>query len=79
MPNIGDVLDGEVIKIIRKGAIFKLSTGRTGFLHISEISNDYVKSINDYLEYGKKVKVMVLATKMEKIYLSIRKIPSFGE
>lgn len=78
MPNIGDVLNGKVIKILRDGAIIKLSTGGTGFLHISEISTAYIKNINDYLQLGKEVKVKIIDMKMHKVSLSIRKINQFN-
>jgi predicted RNA-binding protein with RPS1 domain len=81
MPNVGDVLNGKVVKILRDGAIVKLQTGGTGFLHISEISTAYIKNINDYLQVGKDVKVKVIDKKfidkkLQKISLSIRKINS---
>lgn len=78
MPNIGDVLDGKVVKILNDGAIIKLSTGGTGFLHISEISTAYIKNINDHLQYGKEVKVKIIDMKMHKVSLSIRKINNFN-
>jgi len=78
MPNIGDVLDGKVVKILRDGAIVKLSTGGTGFLHISEISKEYIKNINDHLQVGKEVKVKVIEIKGTKVSLSIRKIHNFN-
>lgn len=69
----GDIVEGKVIKIANYGAFIKLSEDQTGLCHISEISNEYVKDIHDYLEEGKDVKVKILKIKEDgKIELSIK-------
>ncbi|HVE10379.1 MAG TPA: S1 RNA-binding domain-containing protein, partial [Paraburkholderia sp.] len=36
--------------------------GKDGLLHISEIANERIKDINDYLKEGQQVKVKVIQT-----------------
>lgn len=76
MPNVGEILNGKIVKVLKKGAIVKLPEDRTGFLHISEISTDYINNIYDYLKVGQEVKVKVIFVKRKenKVSLSIRKV-----
>ena len=71
----GAIVEGTVKTITNFGAFIDLGDGVTGLVHISEISDDYVKSVNDYLEENQKVKVKVLAVDEanKKITLSIKK------
>lgn len=52
---IGDSVEVEVIKISDFGAFVKLPDNRRGLIHISQVSDDFVKNINDYLKVGDKV------------------------
>ena len=49
---------------------------KDGLLHISEISNEYVKDVNDFLKIGDKVTVKVLAVENGKISLSKKALES---
>lgn len=70
---VGDVIEGTVSGITNFGAFIQLGKGRTGLVHISEISHDYVNDVNDYVKKNEKVKVKVLSiTKDDKISLSMR-------
>jgi len=75
----GAIVEGTVKTITSFGAFVDLGDGVTGLVHISEISDDYVKSVSDYLEEKQKVKVKVLSVDEEnkKITLSIKKAESF--
>ena len=81
MPNIGEILDGKIIKILKNGAIVKLPSGETGFLHISEVSSEFVKDINKELHVGQEVKVKLIYVnkKDKKMSLSIRRVDSTEE
>lgn len=76
---VGKVIDGKVTSITNFGAFVKLSSGETGLCHISEISNDYVKSVSDFLEEGQDVQVKVISVEKGKISLSIRKAKENSE
>ncbi len=56
----GEVYDGVVEEVVDFGAFVNILPGKTGLLHISEISNEYVSSASDYLHAGDIVKVKVL-------------------
>jgi len=70
---VGKVVEGEVSGITNFGAFVQLPEGKTGLVHISEISHDYVKKVSDYLKKDQKVKVKVISISDDgKISLSIR-------
>lgn len=70
---VGKVVEGTVSGITNFGAFIDLGEGKTGLVHISEVANDYVKNIKDYLVQGQKVKVKLLSIEKDgKISLSIK-------
>jgi len=69
---VGQIVEGKVTGITNFGAFVELTTGQTGLVHISEVADKYVKSVNDYLKEGDLVKVKVLTLDKGKIGLSIR-------
>lgn len=69
------VLKGKVTGIQSFGAFVALEGENTqGLIHISEVSNTYVKDINEFLTVGQEVEVKVIKIDEEKnkISLSIR-------
>ncbi len=71
--SVGEVVDGTVTGITNFGAFIKLPEGKSGLVHISEISQDYVEKVSDCLKKDQKVKVKILSISEEgKISLSIR-------
>lgn len=70
---VGIILEGTVSGITNFGAFIDLGEGKTGLVHISEVADDYVKNIHDYLKNQQKVKVKVLSIEQNgKISLSIK-------
>lgn len=57
---IGAIMEGKVKNITKFGAFVELENGKTGLVHISEISREYVENINDHLQEGQSVKVKIL-------------------
>ena len=57
---VGEVYDGVVREIVDFGAFVDILPGKSGLLHISELSNEYVNSVNDILSVGDNVKVKVI-------------------
>ncbi len=57
---VGDTVKGRVVKTLRYGAIVELAGGEKGFVHISKISKDYVKSVEDYLKEGQEVEGKII-------------------
>lgn len=71
----GKILKGKISGITNFGAFVDLEGGGTGLVHISEISNEYVKDINDHVKVGDEVEVKVLPfEKGNKISLSIKQV-----
>lgn len=74
MLEIGAILEGKVTGLTAFGAFVSLPDGKSGMVHISEVSSSFVKDINDFLKEGQDVRVKVVGISEEgKISLSIRK------
>ncbi|WP_019141358.1 polyribonucleotide nucleotidyltransferase [Noviherbaspirillum massiliense] len=59
---VGKVYDGVVLKLLDFGAIVQVIPGKDGLLHISQIANERVNAVSDYLKEGQQVRVKVLET-----------------
>ncbi|WP_270789547.1 MULTISPECIES: S1 domain-containing RNA-binding protein [Enterococcus] len=71
---VGAKLQGKVSGITNFGAFVDLGSRKTGLVHISEVSDGYVKDINEVLKVGDEVTVLVTSVGNDgKIGLSIRK------
>lgn len=69
----GSIVDGKVTGITKFGAFVDVGEGKTGLVHISEVSSTFVKEVSDYLKEGQEVKVKILNVSEDgKIALSIR-------
>ncbi|WNB92019.1 S1 domain-containing RNA-binding protein [Bacillus sp. NEB1478] len=71
---VGSKLQGKVTGITHFGAFVELPGGTTGLVHISEVADNYVKDINEFLKVGDQVEVKVMSIEKDgKIGLSIKK------
>ncbi|HHY53458.1 MAG TPA: S1 RNA-binding domain-containing protein [Clostridiales bacterium] len=71
---VGAIVEGKVTGITNFGAFVELPGGKTGMVHISEVSNSYVKEISDHLSENQMVRVKILKISPDgKISLSIKK------
>ena len=69
---IGSIYDGKIVNVTNFGAFVDVN-GEIGLVHISEVSNKYIKDIKEYLKDKKDVKVKVLAVDGNgKMSLSIK-------
>ena len=72
--DIGSIQEGKVTGIMNFGAFVSLPGGKSGLVHISEISNSFVRDVHEYLTVGQVVKVKILGVNEQgKINLSIKK------
>ncbi len=70
----GSILEGNVKSITKFGAFVILPGGRSGLVHISEISHSYVSDVKDHLQEGQEVRVKVVGIDdAGRINLSIKK------
>jgi polyribonucleotide nucleotidyltransferase len=59
---VGKVYEGPVLRLLDFGAIVQVLPGKDGLLHISQIANERVNAVSDYLKEGQVVKVKVIET-----------------
>jgi len=71
---VGGIYEGKVTGITGFGAFVLLGPGKTGLVHISEVSNSYVEDINKFLAVGQRIKVKVISIDQAgRINLSVKK------
>ncbi|MBR4940574.1 MAG: S1 RNA-binding domain-containing protein [Clostridia bacterium] len=74
MVAVGEILTGKVTGITKFGAFVSLPDGKSGLVHISEISNSFVSDIRSCLSDGQEVKVKVVSVDEKgRINLSIKR------
>jgi polyribonucleotide nucleotidyltransferase len=72
-PEIGKIYRGKVRKIVEFGAFVEIMPGTDGLLHISQLSNERVRRVEDVVREGDEVMVKVLdVDRSGKIRLSMR-------
>lgn len=77
---VGQVYEGTVIKLMNFGAFVDLGAGKEGLVHISKISNDRIKNIEDVLHEGDRVKVKVIEIDdQDRINLSMKDVDESKE
>lgn len=59
-PEIGQIYDGKVVKVVEFGAFVNFFGARDGLVHVSQIKNERVKNVSDVLKEGDTVKVKLL-------------------
>ncbi|MGN1356961.1 MAG: polyribonucleotide nucleotidyltransferase [Succinivibrionaceae bacterium] len=70
---VGKIYDGVVSRITEFGAFVTFLPGKDGLVHISQISAERIKTINDYLKVGDQVRVKVLdIDRQGRVRLSIK-------
>ncbi len=70
---VGSILEGVVSGVTNFGAFIQLPGGITGLVHISEIAEEYVKDVNQFLKTNDRVSVKVISIDSTgKIGLSIK-------
>ncbi len=57
---VGKVYEGTVLKILDFGAIVQVLPGKDGLLHISQIAQERVNKVEDYLKEGQSVRVKAI-------------------
>lgn len=72
---IGKIYNGRVERIVDFGAFINILPGKDGLLHISQIAEERVEKVSDYLEEGQNVDVVVLDVDQRgRIKLSMRDV-----
>lgn len=59
-PEVGMVIKGKVVRIIPIGAFVELGGGKDGMVHISQVCNERIETIEPHLTIGQEVIVKVI-------------------
>ncbi len=72
-PEVGKIYQGRVRKIVEFGAFVEILPGTDGLLHISQLSDERVRRVEDVIHEGDEISVKVLdVDRSGKIRLSLR-------
>ena len=71
MYKVGDIVTGFVTGIEKYGIFVNLDNCYSGLIHISEISNSFVRNIDDYAFIGETIKVRVLEVDSQHYHLKL--------
>ena len=71
---VGQIYTGKVAKIADFGAFVNILPGKDGLVHISQIAEERVEKVTDYLSEGQEVKVKVLDVDRGRIKLSMKDV-----
>ncbi len=76
MYSAGEIIDGQVTKLVPFGAFVRVAAGIEGLVHISEISDQHVDSPESVLSVGDEVRVKVIEVDVprRRISLSMRQV-----
>lgn len=79
--SVGDIVKGKVTKITNFGAFLDLGNSIEGLLHISEVSNEKVKKLEQVISIGQEldVKIVTIEPEARKIGLSLKGIEKTSE
>ena len=77
---IGKTVEGSITNITNFGAFVSIEGSEEGLVHISEIANEFITDISEFVSIGDKVKVKVLArNQKKKLELSIKQAEGVAE
>lgn len=68
----GEVVKGRINAIVEYGAFIVLEDESVGLLHISEISDDYIKNVSDVYQVNDIIKVKITQIKEGRLILSTK-------
>ena len=72
----GEIIDGQVTKLVPFGAFVRVAAGIEGLVHISEISEQHIETPESVLSVGDEVRVKVIEVDVprRRISLSMRQV-----
>ena len=77
---VGRIYNGRVERIVDFGAFINIIPGKDGLLHISQIAEERVENVTDYLEEGQMVDVVVLDVDARgRIKLSMKEVANYQQ
>jgi polyribonucleotide nucleotidyltransferase len=77
---VGRIYKGPVARIVDFGAFVNILPGKDGLLHISQIAEERVENVSDYLKEGQEIEVVVLDVDQRgRIKLSIKELENYRD
>ena len=73
-PEVGDIFEGKVVKIMEFGAFVNFMGKKDGLVHISQLAEERVEKVTDVVSEGDTVKVKVIGFDKGKVKLSMKDI-----
>ena len=73
-PEVGQIYEGKVVKIMEFGAFVNFFGKKDGLVHISQLSEERVEKVTDVINEGDTVKVKVIGFDKGKVKLSIKDV-----
>ena len=73
-PEVGEIYEGVITKLMDFGAFVEILPGKEGLLHISQIDNKRVEKVSDYFKTGDKVTVKLIKIENGKLSLSRKEL-----
>lgn len=71
---VGSIVEGKITGVKKFGAFVALPGGKSGMVHISEVSNSFIEDLDSVLTDGQEVKVKIINIADDgKIALSIKR------
>ena len=76
---VGKIIKGKVTGIENYGIFLNIDNKYTGLIHISEISEQYVKNVQDYVNLNEKIKARIIGidVKNNQLKLSIKDVKNY--
>jgi small subunit ribosomal protein S1 len=74
---VGDIVEGEIQKVVPYGAFVRIDKGLNGLIHISELSDKLVKDPANIVKEGDivKVKILSISSTERHLGLSLKAVP----
>ncbi len=70
---VGEIIEGPIVKMLEFGAIVQIDSGHDGMIHISELKDGFVKKVDDVVKLGDVVKAKIIKVDQGgKIGLSLK-------
>ena len=74
-PEVGKVYRGKIKRIMNFGAFCEILPGKEGLIHVSELSDKYVKNVEDAVKIGDEVVVKVIEIdELKRVNLSRKQV-----
>ncbi len=71
---VGEIVEGNIVKILEFGAIVDIGGGRDGMIHVSELKPGFVKKVEDVVKLGDFVRAKIVKVDDGRIGLSLKQM-----